>query len=252
MPLRVAAIQHDIAWEDPGATVESLSPWVARAAGTGAGLVVLAEMFATGFSMHVPAQDEHGAIVTWMHEQARAHGIRLAGSVALAGPDDDRPTNRLLVVGPDGIEQRYDKIHPFSYSGEHERFRAGSEPTTVTLGEFRFGLTVCFDLRFADLYWQLAADVDAYLVVANWPASRREHWQRLLPARAIENQAYVIGVNRVGRGGSLDYLGDSCIIDPLGETLAAASRVETILVADLDRAKVADTRTSYPFMADRR
>ncbi len=252
--MRIAAVQHDIVWEDPPATLAHLDDHVVRAAATGADLVVLTEMFATGFSMATDrtAQPEDGQIVTWMRRTAATHGIHLAGSVAIDPGDGGMPVNRLLVVGPERVEARYDKIHPFSYSGEHERFRAGSEPTTVTLGEFRFGLTVCFDLRFADLYWQLAADVDAYLVVANWPASRREHWQRLLPARAIENQAYVIGVNRVGRGGSLDYLGDSCIIDPLGETLAAASRVETILVADLDRAKVADTRTSYPFMADRR
>jgi predicted amidohydrolase len=250
--LRVAAIQHDIAWEDPGATTAALSPWVARAAATGAGLVVLAEMFATGFSMHVPAQDENGEIVSWMREQARAHGIRLAGSVALAGAEDARPTNRLLVVGPDGIEQRYDKIHPFSYAGEHERFAPGHEPAIAVVDGVRLGLSVCYDLRFANLFWALAADVDAYLVVANWPRARRAHWSTLVRARAIENQAYVVAVNRVGTGGEIGYAGDSAIIDPIGEVLVSAAGEPTMLLADLDPQVVASTRSRYPFLADRR
>jgi predicted amidohydrolase len=252
VPLRVAAIQHDIAWEDPGATTAALSPWVARAAETGAGLVVLAEMFATGFSMHVQAQDENGEIVAWMHEQTRAHGIRLAGSVALAGIEGDRPTNRLLVVGPDGIEQRYDKIHPFSYAGEHERFAPGREPAVAVVDGIRLGLSVCYDLRFANLYWALAADVDAYLVVANWPRARRTHWSTLVRARAIENQAYVVAVNRVGTGGEISYAGDSAIIDPIGEVLVSAAGEPTMLLADLDPEVVASTRSRYPFLADRR
>ena len=115
-----------------------------------------------------------------------------------------------------------------------------------------FSLFVCYDLRFADEFWALAADTDAYLVVANWPAKRRLHWQTLLRARAIENQAYVVGVNRVGSGGGIDYRGDSAIIDPVGEVLASGAGGETVLFADVDPDHVASTRAHFRFLQDRR
>ena len=123
---------------------------------------------------------------------------------------------------------------------------------TVAIDGLRVSLFVCYDLRFADDFWALAADTDLYVVPANWPAARRHHWRSLLVARAIENQAYVVGANRVGRGGTIDYAGDSCIVDPLGVVLAQAAEVETVLVADVDPEIVAKTRAELPFMADRR
>lgn len=258
--LRVAGIQHDIVWEDRDATLAHLGPHVARAAATGARLVVLTEMFATGFSMATDrtAEPVDGPIVTWLHERATEHGVWLAGSLALTDPDragsddDGLPTNTLLVVGPDGTRHRYDKRHPFSYAGEHERFAAGDELVTVDVEGVRVSLSVCYDLRFADGYWNQAPTTDAYLIVANWPATRRHHWRSLVEARAIENQAYVVAVNRVGSGGSLDYLGDSRIVDPTGEVLASAAGAETLVVADVDPAVVARTREQLPFLPDRR
>jgi predicted amidohydrolase len=173
---------------------------------------------------------------------------------AAQGADGALPTNSLLVAGPDGTTHRYDKIHPFSYAGEHERFAPGVDDVVVEIEGVRWGLTVCYDLRFADQYWRVGTQVDAYLVVANWPASRREHWKALLRARAIENQAYVVGVNRVGSGGAegdLDYAGDSLILDPLGNELAAASLEPTMLLADIDAARVAEVRERFPFSQDR-
>ena len=122
----------------------------------------------------------------------------------------------------------------------------------MSIAGFRFGLFICYDLRFADEFWALAPEVDAYLVVANWPETRRQHWKSLLAARAIENQAYVVGVNRVGEGGSLRYTGDSAILDPMGEVLAGAAGQETMLLADLDAAEVARVRATLPFLKDRR
>lgn len=252
--MKVAALQHDIVWEDREATLRHLGPQVAAAAHTGARLVVLTEMFATGFSMETHRTAEHldGPTATWLHEQAAAHGVWLAGSVPLHDVDRELPTNSLLLVGPDGIRHRYDKVHPFSYAGEHERFAAGEQPAVVAEVEgVRFGLTVCYDLRFADQYWAMAPDVDAYLVVANWPDTRRHHWRALLDARAIEDQAYVIGVNRVGEGGGLVYSGDSRIVDPTGEVLASAAGGESLLLADIDPRLVATIRTRFPFMQDR-
>jgi predicted amidohydrolase len=252
--VRFAALQHDIVWEDRDATLRHLRPQVARAAGAGARVVALTEMFATGFSMatHRTAEPIDGPTVSWMREQAAEHDVWIAGSVALDDPDLDLPRNALLVVDPHGALHRYDKIHPFSYAGEHERFGAGDRFVTVDVEGLRVTLFVCYDLRFADEFWATARDTDAYLVPANWPAARRHHWRLLLEARAVENQAYVVGLNRVGRGGSLDYTGDSRIVDPFGEVLAAGAGAETILLADLDPEVVADARRTLPFLPDRR
>ena len=162
-----------------------------------------------------------------------------------------------MLAGPNGELHRYAKVHPFTYAGEDEHFAAGEKLVTVDVAGVRCSLFVCFDLRFADEFWQLAEDTDCYLVPANWPAARREHWTALLRARAIENQAYVVGLNRVGEGrrrdgGALPYSGDSMIVDPLGRALSQASQVETTVSATVDPQVVADVRGRFPFLRDRR
>jgi predicted amidohydrolase len=250
--VKVAAVQHDICWEDRDATLARLDPLVASAAAGGARLVVLSEMFAVGFSMDPDrvAEPTDGPTVAWLVDRAAAHDVWLAGSVPERGPG--RPRNVLVLAGPDGTVHRYAKVHPFTYSGEHDHYDAGTELVTVDVEGVRVSLFVCYDLRFADEFWGLAPATDLYVVVANWPAKRRHHWQSLLVARAIENQAYVVGCNRVGTGDGLEYAGDSCIIDPVGEVLASAASVEAIVVADVDPAVVAATRLRFPFLTDRR
>jgi predicted amidohydrolase len=211
-------------------------------------------MFPTGFSMEPErvAEPEGGPTTEFLRTQAAELNVWLTGSVPTRPADGGRPVNRLLLAGPGGELRHYDKIHPFSYSGEHERYAAGGERVTFDVEGVRVTPFVCYDLRFADEFWAMAQGTDCYVVVANWPSSRRAHWQALLVARAIENQAYVVGVNRVGEGGGLHYSGDSRIIDPLGEILAAGAGGETILLADVDPVVVAETRKRYPFLADRR
>ena len=167
-------------------------------------------------------------------------------------PTAGRPRNVLVLAGPGGESHRYAKLHPFSYAREHERYDAGTEHVVVDVDDVRVALFVCYDLRFADEFWALAERTDLYVVVANWPDPRRHHWRSLLVARAIENQAYVIGVNRVGQGGGLDYVGDSMVVDPLGEVLASAAGREATLVTEIDPAVVTATRQRFPFLADRR
>jgi predicted amidohydrolase len=257
--LRVAAVQHDIVWNDRDANFEHLAPMIAGAAGSGAQLVLLTETFSTGFAFDDPelvAEPEDGPSSQFLSSQAARHGVWVGGSCpeirADAPADDQRPSNCFVLAGPDGTQHRYRKIHPFSFAGEQRFVRAGTELVTVDVAGFRVSMFVCYDLRFADEFWQLADGTDLYLVPANWPEARREHWQALLLARAIENQAYVIGVNRVGSGGGLDYSGDSRIIDPQGELLATASRTETVLLADLSTEHVAATRDRFRFLPDRR
>ena len=256
--LRVAAIQHDIVWHDREANFERLAPKIAGAAASGAGLVLLTETFSTGFSFDTPGigEPQGGPSSTFLVEQAARHGVWVGGSCPELDPaspgGDERPSNTFVLAGPGGVVHRYRKIHPFSHAGEERYVRAGTDFVTVEVEGVRLSLFVCYDLRFSDEFWALAPDTDAYLVVANWPEKRRLHWSTLLHARAIENQAYVVGVNRVGSGGGLDYSGDSAIVDPLGEVLASGARVETVLLADIDTDHVASTREHFRFMQDRR
>jgi predicted amidohydrolase len=252
--VKVAVVQHDIAWEDKEATFGRLAPQVEAAAGAGARLVVLSETFSTGFSMRVDrtAEPVGGPSSQFLADQAKSQGVWVCGSIPEVATEGEPPYNTLVLAGPDGTQHRYRKIHRFAYGGEDGAFSAGDQRVTVEVEGLRLSLFVCYDLRFADEWWALAADTDAYVCVANWPEASRHHWSALLRARAIENQAYVVACNRVGSGGKLRYAGDSAIIDPLGEVLASGSRTEALLVAEVDPAKVAEVREALPFLADRR
>ena len=255
--VRIAAIQHDIVWGDRDANFEHCAPLVKAAAGAGARIALLAETFSTGFVTDRPiGEPEGGPSSQFIVDQARANALWVGGTCpeipADAPADDQRPYNSFVLAGPDGTVHRYRKIHPFTYGGEDKYFRAGDRLQTIEIEGLRVSPLVCYDLRFADEFWQLAKQTDLYLVPANWPEARRLHWQSLLQARAIENQAYVVGCNRVGDGNGIPYCGDSRIIDPLGELLATAARSESILLADISAAYVASTRERFQFLRDRR
>ena len=257
--MRIAAVQHDIAWTDRQANFDHLDPLIGAAADSGARLVFLAETFSTGFAVEAPdlAEPEGGPSAQFLIEQATSRQIWVGGSCpeipAGSAPDDRRPANVFVVAGPDGSTSRYRKIHPFTYGGEDRYFRAGTDTVTVDIDGLRVSLFVCYDIRFADHFWKLAAGTDVYAVVANWPDTRRHHWMTLLTARAIENQAYVVGVNRTGgtAPNGLTYVGDSMIIDPFGEVLANGEADEGILFADVEAERVAHIRATFPFMNDR-
>lgn len=256
--MKVAAVQHDIVWCDREANFARLAPMVAAAVGAGAGLVLLSETFSTGFATDRDDLGEAlgGPSSQFLVEQAVRNRVWVGGScpeIDPAAPSDDRrPHNSFVLAGPAGELHRYRKIHPFSYGGEDKHFRGGDSFVQVTIDGLRVSLFVCYDLRFADEFWELAPTTDVYLVPANWPEARRQHWMALLQARAIENQAYVVGCNRVGQGGGLTYVGDSRIVDPLGELLATASQGESILLADVTAERVAEVRDRFRFMQDRR
>jgi len=251
--VKVAVVQHDIVWEDKAANFARLAPMVEAAAATGARIVALTETFSTGFSMRtdVTAEPEGGPSSQFLVAQAAAHGVWVCGSCPEVATPGEPPFNTLVLAGPDGTVHRYRKVHRFGYGGEEGPFSAGDERVAVTIEGLRVGLYVCYDLRFADDWWEVATETDLYLCVANWPSPRRHHWRTLLAARAIENQAYVVGANRVGSGGGNDYSGDSAIVDPLGEVLASGAGTEALLVAEVDAARVAQVRADLPFLADR-
>ena len=251
--LRVAGIQHDIVWEKPAENFAALTPMIEAAVDDGAGMVVVSEMWSTGFSMNSLeiAERPDGPTATFMKETAARTGSWLVGSFPELTEGYEKPTNRLLMAGPDGEDHRYSKIHPFTYAKEDEHYAAGRDRLTLEVEGVRVTPLICYDLRFTDLFWDEAATTDCYIVPANWPEARRVHWSTLLRARAIENQAYVVGVNRVGSAGRLDYSGDSVIVDPLGEVVEATPHEVTTIAADIDPAVVAQVRADFPFMQDR-
>jgi predicted amidohydrolase len=253
--VRVAAVQHDIVWEDRDATLATLTPVVAEAAGAGARLVLLPETFATGFTMRTDlvAEPVEGPTAQWLGDQARAHDIWIGGSVPERAAGDELPHNVFVLAGPAGERHRYAKRHPFTYGREHESYAAGDATLTVDVDGLRLSPAVCYDLRFADQFWAQAPETDCYAVVTNWPAKRHAQYRALVVARAIENQAYVVGVNRAGTAGDgTEHLGGTLVVDPVGEVIAEAGADEEVVLVDVDPELVSATRARFPFLGDRR
>ncbi len=213
-------------------------------------LIVLPETFATGFTADPAAQASADSemLLIWMQSQARAHDCIMAGS--LACQDSGSVYNRLVLMGADGLQGHYDKVHLFRPSDEHHRYQAGNTRPILELHGWRILPMICYDLRFP-LYSTLTDQIDLILLVANWPEPRHDAFEALARARAIENQCYLIAVNRLGRdGGGWSYRGGSIVLDPLGKTLAAAADCGGITTTRLDRNEMIRFRNNYPFHAD--
>ncbi len=257
--MRIGLLQLDLAWEDWRSNHAAAAKLLQRAAEDGVTLALLPEMFATGFSLDGAriAQPPGGPSEEWLRGMARGLGMHLVAGLAetcdAGGRPSPLPCNNALWVTPDGNVSRYTKLHPFSFAGEDARFAKGTKVATWTIEGLRVTPVVCYDLRFPELFRAATDDTDLYAVIANWPERRRAHWQTLLRARAIENLCYVAGVNRVGEDGlGNPHTGDSAVISPWGETLASAALDETLLVARVDPAKVAEARAKFPVLRDRR
>jgi len=255
--LRIALVQMDLAWEDPEENHRRAARHLDDAAARGAKLVLLPEMFSTGFSMEPDrvAQAPGGISEAFLVERAAALGVWILASVPEREKGSARARNVALLVSPRGEVTRYAKIHPFSYAGEDKHYEAGDRVVTAEVEGVRVTPFVCYDLRFPEPFRVAARETDLFCVVANWPDPRREHWRTLLRARAIENQAYVAGVNRAGEGGGARYAGDSAVIGPLGETLVdaeaeAARYGEAVLVCDIDTANVTRLREKFSALED--
>jgi predicted amidohydrolase len=250
--MRVALLQMDLAWEDVLENHRRAARLLEQAAAGGAQLALLPEMFSTGFSMDSRriAQPPGGPSESFLREQAARLGLWILAGVPESGKPS--PRNMALLVSPDGSVVRYAKIHPFSYAGEDRVYTAGDRVVTAEIDGVRVTPFVCYDLRFPEPFRTAAADTDLFTVVANWPDQRREHWRALLRARAIENQAYVVGVNRAGDGNGLHYAGDSAAIAPLGETIVEADDREQVLFCDVDPEVVKKLRSRFPALSDRR
>jgi len=247
--MRTTLIQTNLHWEDPVANRKMFSAKFANLTGK-TDLVVIPEMFTTGFTMQskVLAETMDGTTVSWLRASATKIGAVITGSMIIR--DGDQFFNRLLWATPAGDVIYYDKKHLFTLAGEHKHFSAGTKRIVIEYKDWKICPLICYDLRFPE--WSRNTDnYDLLLYVASWPDRRREAWQTLLKARAIENQCYTIGVNRVGEDGSkLSYAGDSTLIDFAGKSLLAIEKVEGVFTAEISLTERRDFTRKLPFLSD--
>jgi len=248
--MKATIVQCGIKWEDRDASLAHISALL-DAAPPGGGIVVLPEMFSTGFTMNPAplAEGMDGPTVRWMKERAANGGYALCGSVIIG--EEDGYYNRLIFVTPVGDVTFYDKRHLHTMSGEHTVYSRGNKRVVVTYREFSFNLQVCYDLRFP-VWSRNRGDTDVIIYSANWPSVRSSVWKALLVARAIENQCYVIGVNRVGANpDGTSYTGDSAIVSPKGELMASLGPgAEGVVSAMLSREVLDKYREDMPIWRD--
>ena len=252
--MNIVALQPDIVWENKPANFENARRLLTRAAPEREALVVLPEMFATGFSMNAAsiAEASGGETERFLAGMAKEFGVWLIAGAAIRGKDG-RARNKSLVFSPtDGLVAFYAKMRPFTPGGESEHYTAGKSPAVFRWQDCTVSPFVCYDLRFPELFRQAAAAhrPELFVVIASWPERRILHWVRLLQARAIENQAYVVGVNRVGKDPHYNYPGRSLIADFNGDIVADAGETEGFCRARLDLPALRKYREGLPFLTD--
>lgn len=252
---RVIGYQYDLAWEDAVRNRELVGAWLAARRPEAGSLVVLPEMFASGFSMNagVVAEPPGGGVEVALAEFARRHGIWLLAGLAVR--HGEGAANEAVGWGPDGVEVvRYRKQRLFTPGGEPGAYLAGTGPAVFEWGGFRVAPFICYDLRFPELFREATRRwrPELYVVIASWPEKRVSHWTRLLQARAIEGQAYVLGVNRTGTDPHHVYPGGSIVVDPMGEIVAEAGRGPGAVEAVLDEGPLREYRAGLRFLDDQR
>ena len=247
--LKISLVQRELAWEDPADNRRQIEDGLAELS-EGSDLIILPEMFTTGFSMNAVANAEEpgGETEQWLQQLAIRKNCAITGSIAVRA--DGGVYNRMLFVTPEGCSH-YDKRHLFSMASEDRRYQAGSERVIVTWRGWRILLQVCYDLRFP-VFSRNRDDYDLAAYVANWPDSRRYHWRQLLIARAIENQCLVAGVNRIGSDAKgLNYSGDSLLVDAGGALLADLEDKKSATTITASGADLLTYREKFPFLKDR-
>lgn len=250
--LHFTLIQSPLHWENPAENLKMFTSKIKSIEGKKE-IVVLPEMFNTGFSMRPTALAESmdGPSINWMKQIAFEHKIILTGSLIIH--EDGKYYNRLVWMQPDGNFGYYDKRHLFSYAGEDAEFTPGTKRLITQVKGIRIMPLVCYDLRFP--VWSRQHNTDEYdvlLYVANWPLKRIHAWKTLLQARAIENQCYVIGMNRTGEDGNgYEYIGESCVVNPFGEILTRSDALHDLITYEIDSKFVSECRTSLPFQKDK-
>jgi omega-amidase len=251
--MNLFAVQLESVWEDKAASFARVRQLLNATPPARGSLVVLPEMFATGFSTNtdLTSKGEPRETETFLGELAREYQATVIGGM-VSRRNGGKPHNESVIVGPDGaVVSRYAKIQPFSGGGETQCHAAGTEIVTFDWGGFLVAPFVCYDLRFPELFRSaVRRGANLFVVIASWPVMRDRHWLTLLQARAIENMAYVIGVNRCGRDPHFYHSGRSAVVDPHGEIIASAGEGERVLAARLEPDVVAAWRREFPALRD--
>jgi omega-amidase len=250
--LTVALGEYDTGWHEPSASISHVRDLARETRDAGAQLLVLPEMCTTGFTMDAAtyAEDFDGPSVRALASIAAEHGLWIVAGISM--DRQGKFLNSAIAFSPDGsIAATYDKQRLFGYAQETSIYSGGSGPCVIDVNGVSLGLFVCFDLRFPELFRQVGPDVDALVVIANWPSSRQRHWEVLTQARAIENQCYMIAVNRIGEGDGLEYRGGSVIFDPWGERVDSPAKASPLRIGEISRAAVAKVRKSFPLATTR-
>ncbi len=250
--MHIVCLQTDTAWENIPANRDRIAALFKRAAPVPGDLVILPELCVTGFTMNAAeaAEPAGGRTESFMAGLAAGAGAHLLAGLAVdAG---GRIANQAVLFGPDGaVACRYDKMRSFTPAGEHEHYAAGDAVAVSAVDDIAAAPLICYDLRFPELFRAAAGEgAELYAVIANWPAARADHWDVLLAARAIENQAYVAGVNRVGSDPFNAYAGRTAVYGPRGERLAAGDDAEGFVRAAVDPAAVRQWREEFPALRD--
>jgi omega-amidase len=253
--MKIACCQFDIAWEDKQTNHERVAELLRAAALPPGSLVLLPEMFATGFSMNVAGiSDDHDhATQKFLIGLSRHLKLNILAGIVSSGPNQTG-CNEAIATDQDGNElARYQKLHPFSFGEEHKHYTPGKKIVTFSWNGFCVCPLICYDLRFPEPFRvAVKRGADCFAVIANWPAAREHHWVTLLQARAIENQAYVAAVNRCGSDPKTQYSGRSLIIDPCGNILADAGNQSGVISTEVDHAALLKYRAEFPVLNDTR
>jgi predicted amidohydrolase len=247
--LRLLAVQYDIVWENKEKNKKNVEQWLARA--PEADVILLPEMFDTGFTMNPQevAEDSEGTTLRWIQELAYSCDAIVFATWPVR--EGGKYFNRLFAVRPDGTYDYYDKRYLFSYGGEDKVYHPGKKQVVIEYRGWRIQPFICYDLRFP-VWMRNTQAADLYLIPANWPDTRISHWSTLLRARAIENQVYVAGANRVGEApNGLRYNGGSAVIQFSGQAMQESFVEEKVLYAELSREELAAFRKKFPFLLDR-
>lgn len=251
--MQVIACQYDILWEDREGNFSKIRKLLEGKVIRPGALIVLPEMFSSGFSMDVErvAEASPSSSEAFMQELATKYQSWVIGGLVFRN-EDGRGRNELAVVGPSGeITSRYQKNRCFRYTGESDHYDSGTEIQVARVGDFEVSPLICYDLRFPELFRRgTKRGANLFVVIASWPAARVEHWITLLRARAIENLAVVIGVNRCGEDPAYQYPGRSVVIDEQGEIMADAGAEEGALLAEISASKVQAWRDEFPALMD--
>lgn len=253
--MKIALVSLDQVWENKTANQLKCHNYIIQASKFKAELIIFPEMTLTGFSMNtklIAEKPDQSPTIKFFSQQAKQNNLSIAFGMVFE--KDDKATNNLSIINKDGnLLSTYTKIHPFSFSGENKYYLAGDELITCEIADATIGLTICYDLRFPEIFQALSQNCNLIITIANWPERRAKHWNTLLEARAIENQSFIAGVNRTGADmNNLRYVKSAVVFDPTGEKMEPIHSFLDMDIYDLNLSDSQSERNSFPVKQDRK